>query len=71
MSFKITSVVLFQLKCNCINGSVINVIREPILFSFALDNSPGQKTYKQPRVKPFEKMKKICFISYHVLSRRC
>ena len=36
------------------NGSIVNGIREPILHSFALDQPPRHKIYKQPRVKIFK-----------------
>ena len=34
-----------HLKCDCFNGSIINGVRKPILYSFAL-SSPGQKYTK-------------------------
>ena len=39
----ITSVDKVLLKCDCINGSIVNGIREPILYRFALDQPPGYK----------------------------
>ena len=33
------------LKCDCINGSIVNGVREPILFSFALSSPPGRKIF--------------------------
>ena len=59
-----------HLKCDCIQGSIVNGIREPILLSFALSSLPGHKIYKEPRVKLFKKVKKICFVSYNILFRR-
>ena len=47
-----------HLKCNCIQGSIVNGIREPILYSFALCSPPGHKIYKEPRVKLFKKINK-------------
>ena len=47
-----------QLKCDCIQGSIVNGIREPILYSFALSSPPGYKIYKEPRVKLFKKISK-------------
>ena len=41
-----------QLKCNCIDGRIMNVLLQPALFSFALDKPPGQKLYEH-RIKPF------------------
>ena len=46
-----------HLKCNCIQGSILNGIREPILFSFAISCPPGHKIYKEPRIKLFKKNK--------------
>ena len=40
-----------HLKCDCINGSIVNDLREPIVFCFALDNPPGGKIYEEPRIK--------------------
>ena len=37
-----------QSKFNCINGSILNVAREPILYSFDLNKSPG---YFEPETK--------------------
>ena len=47
-----------DLKCDCIQGSIVNGIREPILYSFALSSPPGYKIYKEPRVKLFKKINK-------------
>ena len=54
----ITGIDENHLKCDCIQGSVVNGIREPILFSFALSSPPGHKIYKEPRVKLFKKINK-------------
>ena len=54
----ITGVDKIHLKCDCIQGSIINGIREPILYSFALSSPPGHKIYKEPRIKLFYKVNK-------------
>ena len=54
----ITGIDKIHLKCDCIQGSIVNGIREPILYSFALSSPPGHKIYKEPRVKLFKKMNK-------------
>ena len=54
----ITGIDKIHLKCNCIQGSIINGIREPILYSFAMSSPPGHKIYKEPRVKLFQKVNK-------------
>ena len=45
-----------HLKCDCIQGCLVNGIREPILYSFALSSPPGHKIYKEPIVKLFKKV---------------
>ena len=52
----ITGIDKIHLKWDCINGSTVNGVREPILYSFALSSPPGQKIYKEPRNKLFEKI---------------
>ena len=54
----ITGIDKIHLKCDCIQGSIVNGIRKPILFSFALSSPPGHKIYKEPRVKLFKKINK-------------
>ena len=54
----ITGFDKIHLKCDCIQGIVVNGIREPILFSFALSSPPGHKIYKEPRSKLFKKINK-------------
>ena len=55
---KNTSIDKVHLKCDCIDGSIVNGIREPILYSFALSSPPDHKLYKEPRVKLFKKINK-------------
>ena len=45
-----------HLKCNVVDGSIVYGVREPILYSFALDQPPGHKIYKEPKVKLFQKI---------------
>ena len=54
----ITGIDKTHLKCDCIQGSIVNDIREPILYSFALSSPPGHKIYKEPKVKLFKKINK-------------
>ena len=53
-----TGIDKLPLKCDCIQGNIVNGIREPILYSFALSSPPGHKIYKEPRVKLFKKINK-------------
>ena len=54
----ITGIDKVHLKADCIQGSIVNGVREPILFSFALSSPPGHKIQKEPRVKLFQKVNK-------------
>ena len=47
-----------NLKCDCIDGSVVNGIREPILFSFVLDKLSGYKVFCQPETIHYKKINK-------------
>ena len=51
----ITGIDKTHLKCDCLQGSIVNGIREPIIYSFALDQPPGHKIYKEPKIKLFKK----------------
>ena len=54
----ITGINKIHLKSDCVLGSIVNVVREPILYSFALSLPPNYKIYKEPRVKLFKKVNK-------------
>ena len=54
----ITGIDKIHLKCDCIQGSIVNGVREPILYSFALSSPPGHKIYKEPRIKLFKRVNK-------------
>ena len=47
-----------HLKCDCIDGSVVNGIREPILFSFVLDKPSGYKVFCEPETIHYKKINK-------------
>ena len=52
----LTGIDEIHFNCECINGSNVNGVREPVLFSFALKNPPGQKIYKELWINLFEKI---------------
>ena len=54
----ITGIDKVHIKADCVNGSIVNGVRQPILYSFALSSPPGHKIFKEPRVKLFKKLKK-------------
>ena len=46
------------LKCDCVDGSIVNGIREQILFSFNLSVPPGYKIIKEPTTVLYKKILK-------------
>ena len=56
--FNITGIDKVHLKCDCIQGCIVNGVREPIVYSFALSSPPGHKIYKEPRIKLFKNVNK-------------
>ena len=52
----------------CINGSTVNGVREPILFSFALHKTLGDKIYKEFKINFSETFEKAV-LSHNVLIR--
>ena len=54
----ITKIDTIHLNFDCIQGSIVNGIGEPILYSFALSSPPGHKIYKEPRFKLLKKVNK-------------
>ena len=64
----ITSIDKVHLKCDSIEGSLMNGVRQPILYSFALDKPPFHKIFKEPKNKFFKKVNKSVFILNKILS---
>ena len=46
------------MKCDVINGSVVNGIRQPILYSFVSDKPSGYKVFCEPETIHYKKIKK-------------
>ena len=47
-----------HLKCDVIDGSVVNGIRQPILYSFVLDKPSGYKVFSEPETIHYKKINK-------------
>ena len=47
-----------HLKCDVIDGSVVNGIRQPILYSFVLDKPSGYKVFCEPETIHYKKINK-------------
>ena len=54
----ITGIDKILLKCDSNDGSIVNGIREFILFNFAPSSPTGHKIYKEPSIKLFKRDKK-------------
>ena len=54
----ITTTDKVHLKCDCVDGSIVNGIREQILFSFNLSAPPGYKIIKEPTTVLYKKINK-------------
>ena len=44
-----------HLKCDVIDGSVVNGLRQPILYGFVLDKKPGYKVFSEPETIHYKK----------------
>ena len=53
-----------RLNCDCVVEFVVKAVREPILFSFDLDEPPGYKIFCEPET-PHYKKNRICF-EHHI-----
>ena len=47
-----------HLKCDCIDGSIQNGVRQPILFTFVLDKPSGCKKFSEPETIHYKKINK-------------
>ena len=47
-----------HLKCDAIDGSVVNGVRQPILYSFVLDKPSGYKVFSEPETIHYKKINK-------------
>ena len=54
----ITNIDKVHLKSDCVDGSIVNGKREPILFSFGIDEPPGYKLFIHPNIILYKKVNK-------------
>ena len=57
-TINITGFDKVHLKTGFISGSILDGLRQPILFSFATDKPPGHKFCEEPKSKLFKKLNK-------------
>ena len=46
------------MKCDAIDGSIQDGVRQPILFSFVLDKPAGYKVFCEPETRHYKKINK-------------
>ena len=46
------------MKCDIIDGTLVDGIRQPILYSFVLDKKPGYKVFCEPETIQYKKINK-------------
>ena len=46
------------MKCDIIDGSIVDGFRQPILYSFVLDKKPGYKVFCEPETIHYKKINK-------------
>ena len=50
-----------HLKCYIVDGSVVNGLRQPILYSFVLDKKHGYKVFCEPETIHYKKLNRSVF----------
>ena len=65
---KLTFTIKIQLKCDAIDGSVVDGVRQPILYSFVLDKPSGYKVFCKPETIHYKKINKSALntITYYL-----
>ena len=54
----LSTIDIIHLKADCIDGSVLNGIKKPILYSFVLNKPPGYKKFCSPETIHYKKINK-------------
>ena len=54
----LNAIIKNHLKCDVVDGSLVNRLRQPILFSFILDKPPGYKILCEPETIHYKKINK-------------
>ena len=57
-NLNLSSTNKIHLKCDCIDGSIQDGVRQPILFSFVLDKPSGYKVFCEPETIHYKKINK-------------
>ena len=46
------------MNCDVVDGSVVNGLKQPLLYSFLVDKKPGYKTFSEPETIHYKKINK-------------
>ena len=57
-TLNLNTVNKIHLKCDIIHGSVVDGVRQPIIYSFVLDKKPGYKAFCEPETIHYKKINK-------------
>ena len=58
INLNLNTINKIHLKCNCIDGTIQDGVRQPILFSFILDKPSGYKVFCEPETIHYKKINK-------------
>ena len=61
----ITSIDKVHLRCDCVDGSIVNGVREQILYSFNISAPPGYKILKKLTIVSYKKTNKTRLENIH------
>ena len=59
-----------HLKCDEIDGSVVNGLRQLTFYSFVVNKKPGFKVFCNPETVHYKKSRQKCFEYYNFLFRK-
>ena len=64
----LSTIKKIHLKCDVIDGSVVNGLRQPILYDFVLDKPSGYKAFSRPERIHYKKINKSALntIAFHL-----
>ena len=58
ITLNLNAIDRIHLKCDCIDGSLQDGVRQPILFTFVSDKPSGYKIFSEPKTIHYKKIKK-------------
>ena len=64
----LSTTIKIHVKCDVIDRSVVNGLKQPILYSFVLDKPPSYKVFSEPETIRYKKLKKSVLntVTFHL-----